>query len=225
MTTFQRARNQEQRELRRRAILDTATGMLAEMPVGAITLNELSRRVGLAKSNVLRYFDSREAILLELLDRAWKQWIADLPDLLARAVDATGPAQTRGRQVAAALAHSLSERPVMCDLFSAQAAVLERNVSAQVAGEWKRTALGNVEATADLLRAHLPELGEAASTLSAQIVMVTGSVYLHARPSSALLAAYEADPGLEVLRMDFSPTLTDILATLLAGALVRTAAP
>ena len=66
--TFQRARSEEQRAIRRRAILDTAAAMLDEMPVAAVTLNELSRRVGLAKSNVLRYFDSREAVLLQLLD-------------------------------------------------------------------------------------------------------------------------------------------------------------
>ena len=64
-TTFQRARSDEQRALRSQAILDTAAAMLHEMPVADISLNELSRRVGLAKSNVLRYFDSREAVLLE----------------------------------------------------------------------------------------------------------------------------------------------------------------
>jgi AcrR family transcriptional regulator len=51
-------------------MLGTAAAMLTEMPVAQITLNELSRRVGLAKSNVLRYFESREAVLLELLDSA-----------------------------------------------------------------------------------------------------------------------------------------------------------
>jgi AcrR family transcriptional regulator len=57
--TFRRARTEEQREARRRAILGTAEAMLAEMPVAALSLNELSRRVGLAKSNVLRYFETR----------------------------------------------------------------------------------------------------------------------------------------------------------------------
>ena len=78
MTTFQRARSEEQREVRRRAILDAAAAMLAEMPVAEVTLNELSRRVGLAKSNVLRYFESREAVLLELLDSAWQEWLTGL---------------------------------------------------------------------------------------------------------------------------------------------------
>jgi len=70
MTSFKRARSEEQRTQRRRMILDTTAAMLAEMPVAHVSLNELSRRVGLAKSNVLRYFESREAVLLELLDAA-----------------------------------------------------------------------------------------------------------------------------------------------------------
>src|SRR2546428_13885140 len=72
---FQRARSEEQREARRQAILGAAAAMLAEMPVAEVTLNELSRRAGLAKSNVLRYFESREAVLLELLDSAWQGWL------------------------------------------------------------------------------------------------------------------------------------------------------
>ena len=72
-THFQRARSDEQREVRRQAILRVAAEMLAQMPVAKLSLNELSRRVGLAKSNVLRYFESREAVLLELLDMAWRE--------------------------------------------------------------------------------------------------------------------------------------------------------
>ncbi|NED89092.1 TetR family transcriptional regulator, partial [Streptomyces sp. SID11233] len=84
--TFQRARSEEQREIRRRAILDTAAAMLDEMPVAEVSLNELSRRVGLAKSNVLRYFESREAVLLELLDDFLGEWLAVLADELAAGI-------------------------------------------------------------------------------------------------------------------------------------------
>jgi AcrR family transcriptional regulator len=224
MSTFQRARSEEQRELRRRAILDTTAAMLDEMPVGEVSLNELSRRVGLAKSNVLRYFESREAILLELLDRAWKQWIDDLPELLAPEIDPGAPVAERGDRLADVLARSLEGRRVLCDLFSAQAGVLERNVSAEVAGHWKRTAIGNVEAMAALVRRWLPELGGGAAAFCAQVVMMAGTVWTHARPSAAMLDAYDADPSLAELRMDFAPTLRDVLATLIAGTLARTAA-
>src|SRR5579862_8657106 len=102
--TFQRARTEDQREIRRGEILDTVATMLGEMPVAAISLNELSRRVGLAKSNVLRYFESREAILLELLVRAWTEWLSALPPLLADGVAAQGSVRQRGDQVAHVLA-------------------------------------------------------------------------------------------------------------------------
>src|SRR5436305_8694633 len=89
--TFQRARSAEQREERRRTILDTALKMLDEMPVAELTLNGLSRRVGLAKSNVLRYFESREAVLLELLDSAWREWLARLAAALTERTDGAAP--------------------------------------------------------------------------------------------------------------------------------------
>ncbi|MGD1221378.1 TetR family transcriptional regulator [Streptomyces krungchingensis] len=223
MTTFQRARSDEQREIRRQAILDTTAAMLDEMPVAEVSLNELSRRVGLAKSNVLRYFESREAILLELLDSAWKQWTAELPDRLAAGIDPDHPVGRRGDAFAAVFTHSLAEHRVLCDLLSAQAGVLEHNVSAEVAARYKKAAIGNVVALADLARQYLPELGDGAEQLSAQVYMAAGAVWTHARPSPGMLAAYDTDPSLAALRMDFTSSLQEMVATLIAGTLARTA--
>ncbi|MFK4105844.1 TetR family transcriptional regulator [Streptomyces sp. NPDC019531] len=223
MTTFQRARSEEQREIRRQAILDTAAAMLDEMPVSEVSLNELSRRVGLAKSNVLRYFESREAILLELLDRAWKQWTAELPDRLAAGIAPDHPVGRRGDEFAAVFTHSLAEHRVLCDLLSAQAGVLEHNVSAEVAARYKKAAIGNTTALADLARQYLPELGDGAEQLGGQVYMAAGAVWTHARPSPGMLAAYDADPSLARLRMDFTSSLREMVATLIAGTLARTA--
>lgn len=75
-------------------------------------------------------------------------------------VDAGAPLPERGDQVVAVLAASLADRPVLCDLTSAQAAVLERNVSPAVAAQYKRTAIVNVGALAALTRTRVPELTE-----------------------------------------------------------------
>ena len=222
MTTFQRARSQEQREVRRRAILGTAAAMLTEMPVAQITLNELSRRVGLAKSNVLRYFESREAVLLELLDSAWQEWLAQLEEDLGTAVVAGAPVAVRGDQLAAATAASLAAQPVLCDLISAQAAVLERNVSAKVAAEYKRAAITDVTALGRLMLGCVGELGEHdALRLAAATVMVAGAVWTNTQPSAAMLAAYEADPALASMRLDFTATLREVLEVLISGLLAR----
>ena len=220
--SFQRARSAEQRAERRRVILDTAAAMLAEMPVEQVSLNELSRRVGLAKSNVLRYFESREAVLLELLDAASREWLEQLDGALTAAVDAAAASTERGDQLAATIATSLAAYPVLCGLISAQAAVLEHNVSPQVAAKYKRAALANIGVLAGLILKHVRELGERdAWRFAAAGVMVTGAVWSYAQPSAAMLAAYEADPSLAALRIDFATTLRETLEVLIAGLLAR----
>jgi AcrR family transcriptional regulator len=222
MTTFQRARSEEQREVRRRAILGTAAAMLTEMPVAQVTLNELSRRAGLAKSNVLRYFESREAVLLELLDSAWQEWLAQLEANLGSAVDAAAPAAERGDQLAAAIATTLAAQPVLCDLLSAQAAVLERNISPKVAAQYKRAAIANVAALSQLMLGCVGELGEHdAFRLAGAAVMMTGAIWANTQPSAAMAAAYQADPALAVMRLDFTATLREVLEMLTAGLLAR----
>ncbi|MES0838318.1 TetR/AcrR family transcriptional regulator [Nocardiopsis tropica] len=221
MTNFQRARSEEQREIRRQAILDTTATMLEEMAASAVSLNELSRRVGLAKSNVLRYFESREAILLELLDRAWQQWIADLPALLDAGIDQAASVDRRTEQFATVIAGSLAGRRVLCDLLSSQAGVLEHNVSAEVAARYKRAAVANVAEIAALAHRHLPELGNSAPQLTAAMIMAIGAVWTHSRPSEAMLAAYQADPSLTAFKLDFVTALQEMLATLTAGTIAR----
>jgi len=219
---FQRARSEEQRETRRQAILGAAAAMLAEMPVAEVTLNELSRRAGLAKSNVLRYFESREAVLLELLDSAWQDWLVQLDRDLADAVDATAPPAGRAGQLAVAVAASLASRPMLCDLISAQAAVLEHNVSPQVAAQYKRASIADITAFGGLVLRCVPELGEPdAFRLAGAAVMTTAALWPHTQPSAAMLAAYAADPALAAMRLDFTATLREVLEVMIAGLLAR----
>lgn len=222
MTTFQRARSEEQREARRRAILDTAAAMLDELPVAEISLNELSRRVGLAKSNVLRYFDSREAILLELLEGLLDDWLADLGPRLDAEVDPARSPYDRAAQVGTAVAASLVPRRVLCDLFSAQAAVLEHNVSVDVAIRHKRAGIADMMELSELIRRQIPELGpEGAQRACLLGAVMIGSLWSHTRPSPSMCAAYESDPALAVLRLDFTTALSESMTTILRGILAR----
>jgi hypothetical protein len=51
--------------------------------------------------------------------------------------------------------------------------------------------------------------------------MVTGAVWTHTRPSPAMLAAYDADPALAAMRLDFTATLREVFEVLIAGLLAR----
>ena len=217
-TTFQRARSDEQRALRSQAILDTAAAMLQEMPAADISLNELSRRVGLAKSNVLRYFDSREAVLLELLASRSREWLAHLAAELPSALGRRAGFKRRAEQLAATIAGSLMQRPVLCDLISAQAAVLEHNVSADAITRYKLAALADTEVLTGLVLDALPELSpDDAWRYVAGAWLMTSALWPHARPPEAVLQALAADERLERARLDFPVALTDYLTTLAVG--------
>ncbi|WP_420112451.1 TetR family transcriptional regulator [Pseudactinotalea sp.] len=219
--SFQRARSEEQREIRRRAILDTAAAMLDEMPVAEVSLNELSRRAGLAKSALLRYFESREAVLLELLDASLLTWLVELSDELAAGVDERLTAEQRANQLAEVLSRSLAARPVLCDLFGAQTAVLEHNITLAVALRHKHASMDALATMTDLVRRHLPELDDGAQMFCLHALILAGALSAYCPPPAVVLDAYEADPSLPRLSPDLRYALHQGLHAALLGTLPR----
>lgn len=220
MSTFQRARSAEQREIRRRTILDTSAEMLAEIPVSEISLNELSRRVGLAKSNVLRYFESREAVLLELLVSLSRDFVAQAVKLMSAAVEPRDSPNARTRDFAAALAAAFEAHPMLCELLSSQAGVLERNVSTATVIAYKKSAGESIADLAAAVRDALPELEEeAAFEATRMTILLVGTLWTHSHPPQAVQDAYTADPSLTFLPAGFAGSLERSVRTVLAGLL------
>jgi AcrR family transcriptional regulator len=219
--TFQRARSEEQREIRRRAILDTAAAMLDEMPVAEVSLNELSRRVGLAKSNVLRYFESREAVLLELLDVFLERWLVELTAELEAGIEPGAAQAERAEALARILSRTLADRAVLCGLFGAQGGVLEHNVSVEVVKEHKRSSLARLAAMADLVRRHLPEIGAGAQLFCLMALVSAGALSAYVPPPPSVLAAYADEPALAVLHLDLEEALRISFTSALLGVLPR----
>ncbi|MEV7225443.1 TetR/AcrR family transcriptional regulator [Polymorphospora sp. NPDC051019] len=180
---------------------------------------KLSRRVGLAKSNVLRYFESREEVLLELLDAEQQDWLAYLDRTLE---SGGGTPRERGDRLAVVLAESLAQRPVLCDLTSAHASVLDHNVSAEVALRHKRASRRTVEAQARLALRYLPEFGtQDAIRLVATTTLVAGAAWPYSQPPQAMLAAHAADPAVAAMRADFTDLLRQTVAVTISGLLAR----
>ncbi|WP_433475606.1 TetR/AcrR family transcriptional regulator [Spirillospora sp. CA-142024] len=220
---FQRARTQEQRTERRRQILTTAAAMLTEMPVAKLSLNELSRRIGLAKSNVLRYFESREAVLLELLDAQVQDWITDLERSYG---PADGTPRERGDRLADVLATSMVERPVLCDLLSTQTAVLEHNISTQVAIDHKHAAKRAMADLVQLVTRHVPEFGpQGAAQLVEVTLLMAGAAWPCDQPTEALQAAYASDPELAAMRLNFTDVVRRTAEVTISGLLARQQEP
>ena len=202
---FQRARSEEQRTERRESILAVTGDLLAELPVADITLTEISKRVGLAKSNVLRYFESREAVLLEVLARLSREWV-DHYGAVAQ-VPPDGTVGERIAAVSATYARTAVKYPRLLGLLAAQAAVLERNVSTDVVLRFKRSVHATMADLAVLIGRALPELGDRAAEVCALTAITSGALYVQAEQSQRCAPVYAADPSLGVFRVELEPAI------------------
>ncbi|MFH9402604.1 TetR/AcrR family transcriptional regulator [Streptomyces sp. NPDC017638] len=161
------------------------------MPVSDISLREPSRRVGLSKTNVVRYFETREAVFFELLNRNLAQWIEELPAELAPAgVPDTAGGPPSSQAVTDALARTLARRPLLCALPSSLGTELERNIPAEAVRDFKLAHIRLLGDLADLLRHHIPALTAAATReLVSLTVVCTAGLWPFAHPSPAVAEA------------------------------------
>jgi len=201
--TYQRARRPEQKEERREAILAAARELATQRSVRAVSLGDIAREVGLAKSNVLRYFESREEIFLTLLLREWEAWREDA-------------AATTG---AAGLARTLAERPLFCDLLGEQAAVLEHNISAGAVRTFRAASIELVRALAADVAAAAGLAAEDAFEVVAAALLIAAGLYPLTNPAPHVVEMYAEAPGL--LQPEFEGRLRNLLAALIDGFRAR----
>jgi AcrR family transcriptional regulator len=212
---FQRARRPEHKQERREAILAAARDLAGERPVREISLGDIARRVGLAKSNLLRYFESREDVFLRLLLREWESWRTDLTERL-RSGGATAD------DVATTIARTIAQRPLFCDLISEMSAVLERNVSVAAVQAFKSQSLDKVDDLGTAVAGRMPDLGgRYGREAIAAALIITAGLWPIANPPPHVTAMYVEDPALTRAHVDFEHRLQQLLSALITGFLAK----
>ncbi|MEZ4446205.1 MAG: TetR family transcriptional regulator [Polyangiaceae bacterium] len=216
-TEFQRARRPEQKETRRESLLEAAASLLAEGGFDAVGLNAIARRAGLSKSNVYRYFESREQILLALLAEDETRWVATLEEQLAP-LGGSDDVAAVGKVVAQTLA---ADRR-LCLLTTVLATVLEQNISRDTVIAFKDTVLALGRRIGNALHAALPSLSlEAAQEAQHLIHALLAGLWPICHPAPTVREALDAERFC-VFRHDFDRDL-ERGVTLLLRALVAEA--
>ena len=209
---FLRARRPEQKRLRYSAILDAARDLAEREGVGAVSLTGIAAQVGMHKSALLKYFETREEIFLRLAEAEWRDWA----DGAVAAMSSAGPAP---RDVADALARSIADRPLFCQLLLHSPLTLERNVSLEVVRAFKQAVNAAILEVLPALRQALPTLDADACL---DLLLVSGftasGLWQAAHPPPQVLALKAADPS-AVHHPEFRETLTRFVRTYLAGLL------
>jgi AcrR family transcriptional regulator len=217
--TFLRARRPEQKQRRRDDILTAARELALAEGVRAVSLAGIAARAGIDKSALLRYFETREQIFLELTAREWPAWVQALHDGLDGAVPAAAEAGGPGPSlVADVVARSFGDRPLFCDLLAHTPLNLERNVSPEAVRGYKLISLAAVGEAADVVHRVLPDLTEReCREFISALASLAGTVWQIANPVPALAALFAADPALAHACVDLVPRLRRTGEILLAG--------
>jgi AcrR family transcriptional regulator len=205
--SFQRARSREAKALRESTILDAARSLAAKQAVRTISLGDIADHVGMHKSALLRYFETREEIFLILSGECWLEWSAALRREL---MDLETPSAL---EVSATLAQTLASRPMFCDLLAQAPLNLERNVSIDAIRSFKLIALNEVK----LIGVELKRL----KLSSRQATSMAGAFWQMATPSSEVLTLYRNEPQLAHAVVDVERRLMQILAALISGFLIE----
>ncbi|RAG85536.1 TetR/AcrR family transcriptional regulator [Streptacidiphilus pinicola] len=215
---FERARSPEAKLIRETAILQAAERLATEHGVRAVTLTDIASAVGMHKSAMLRYFETREEIFLRLAADGWREWSQDVRDRLCppagkgAADTETGPAA-----VADVLARTLTARPLFCDLLAHTPLNLERGVSLDAVRIFKTLALTEAAAVGSALCAVLPLTPAQAGNAVATATGMAGALWQMAAPGTELRRFYEDTPELAHAVVDVAPRLADILTAVLRG--------
>jgi AcrR family transcriptional regulator len=211
-TEFQRARSAEAKQQREQAILSAAAALGAERGIRQVTLTDIAEVVGMHKSALLRYFETREEIFLRLTAANWREWSPELRAGLARLPDPTPAA------VAEVFAVTLTARPMFCDLLAQAPLNLERNVSLESVRTFKLVTSEEVALISTELRRRLPDLDETDTVdIIAAATALAGAFWQMATPGPLIAQLYRTDPRLVHAVVDVRPRLIRILTAQLTG--------
>ncbi len=208
---FQRARRPEHKEQRREAILTAARALATRDGVRAVNLGDIAAEVGVHKSALLRYFETREEIYLQLTAEYWADWT----EALRAALPAAEPTPAG---VAAVITKTLTDRPLFCDLLAHAPLNLERHVSLDSVRRFKLHSLARVDEISILLGEALPGLGADGGRKAVGAVNAFAAAFWQvSHPGEVLAQLYAEMPETGHSIMDFAGRVEELTTAVLAG--------
>jgi len=201
----QRAKNPEQKALRRQQILDASRERFQTLSYEEVNLNHVAADVGITKAALYRYFRNKETLFLALFVQSLKELVKDFDKLEISSSDTV-----KDHPLAELICKTLLENPIYCKLSAILHTILERNLTLEEATLFKQELLNLMSNYAQLLSEH-PEFkaqkdSNPAITILMQVQQALIGVWHMTHPSGAIAEVIEVAP-LNIFKQDFGPAL------------------
>ncbi|NMO51833.1 TetR/AcrR family transcriptional regulator [Actinoplanes sp. TBRC 11911] len=206
---YQRARSPERKRERTEALIEGARRVAARDGVHRVTLAAMAEEAGLTHSAVLRYFHSRNEVLLRLAGQGWTAWADRLEAALTR-TDTDGLAKI--------MVATLVADPLFCDLLGNVPLHLEHDLPREIVRSFKRTGNAALRRIVAAIDAAVPALDAAAAAdLMSATNALAGTLWQVCHPDPTLAEIYREEPALGHLPDDFAPLLERLIGATAKG--------
>ena len=183
-----RAMSDQDKQQRRRAILEAALWVLLDTPFEQITVAQLAERLGLAKGTLYLYFSTKEALFLEVQQQQLTLWFDSLEEALRRSGSLTA------HELADLICTTILAHPVMPRLLTVLHTVLERNITQEQALSFKWFAYDRFARASALIEAKMPALAP-----RARAAAVPAETIASPKADDVIGPASEPGQGVELL--------------------------
>ena len=201
----QRAKNPEQKALRRQQILLATKERFSVNTYEEVNLNHIAADVGITKAALYRYFRNKETLFLAL-------YVESLELLIA-----SSDGRLSSPELSDYLCDVLVQNPIFCKLSAILHTILERNLSHDEALEFKLTLLDLMKKFAFKIKQH-PQAGGLSEqnifTVLMHVQQALIGVWHMTHPNGAIADVLEKSP-LTVFKRNFEDTLKEHLSRLI----------
>lgn len=220
---WQRARTDEQRQTRVHSVLSAAAALFDRLPYEEVSLGKIAAEAGFTRSNLYRYFSSREEIFLELYRMDLDAWLSEFTAELdaesaERDAGASLSAAERLTSFVALWTQVLLRQQRLMRLTPLLSISLERNSSEEQYRAFKEFTADLMQRAAAIIRRRLPALSD--STLY-RFFLVHQALVAGAAPMcryNEMQRRVLESPSLAHLRVDFEGLYSSVMLAYLRGA-------
>jgi len=216
--TWKRARSKEQKKQRISEIVDATARLYKKHSFEEISFTRIAKEAGFTRSNLYKYFSSKEEIFLAFLKQDIITWRKDL-------LRTFGRHQTRSVKAFASIwADVLSRHRRLLDLISILPSYLEKNVTEESLVGFKRGIIGELHLLSEGLVKLFPDLSleRVGKFLEIQFATIIG-LYQMTNLSELQRKVLEY-PEFRHLKVDFNYSLQKTVECLLQGLIAPSSA-
>lgn len=210
---WERARTEEQKQQRINEIVAATARLYDKQSFEEITFAAIAKEASFTRSNLYKYFNSKEEIFLEFLKHDLADWAGEL----LKSFDSSQSYSVK--EFASIWVDSSLKRKRLIDLVSLLHTFLEKNVSKDHLVDFKRSITVELQAVSDLICKLLPEMTPLKVMRFTNMQMSLASGLYQMTNLTDLQREVLDDPEFEHFKVDFDSHLRDATEYLLRGLL------